>query len=259
VPVVEARDRRVAAHPAGVRPLVAVADPLVVLRRRERDGTLAVAERQERDLFAVEELLDDDLRRAEAAVVEEHRECSARLDLALADDHALARREHVRLEDDRVGARDEVALALHAAPEDDMACRRNAHVLHQLLRERLGALEVRGRGSRAEPGDAGLSQRVDHARHERGLRTDHDEVAPLVGGEAHDGIDVLDRDVHAPNPITRDARVPGRREHLGVLRAAQERAHDRVLATAAAEDEDLSTGAQSCAMNSSTGIAVSDS
>jgi hypothetical protein len=32
-----------------------------------------------------------------------------------------------------------------------------------------------------------------------------------------------------------------------------------VLATAAADDEDLASGAQSCAMNSSTGMAVRDS
>ena len=54
--------RRVAAHAAGVRAGVAVADPLVVARRGERDGALAVAQREQRELVAVEELLDHDRR-----------------------------------------------------------------------------------------------------------------------------------------------------------------------------------------------------
>ena len=41
------RRRRVGAHAAGIRPLVAVADALVVLRGGERDRGLAVAQREE--------------------------------------------------------------------------------------------------------------------------------------------------------------------------------------------------------------------
>ena len=52
---------------------------------------------------------------------------------------------------------------------------------------------------------------------------------------------------------------PGAATHLGVLRAAQQRTHDRVLAAAAADDEDLSRRGQSWAMKSSTGMAVRDS
>ena len=54
------RHRRVAAHAAGVRPLVAVEDPLVVLGRGEWDDVLAVAEREQRELFTLEELLQHD-------------------------------------------------------------------------------------------------------------------------------------------------------------------------------------------------------
>ena len=41
------RRRRIGAHAAGIRARVAVADALVVLRRGERDGGLAVAQREE--------------------------------------------------------------------------------------------------------------------------------------------------------------------------------------------------------------------
>ena len=50
--------RRVRAHAAGVRPGVAVADPLEVLRRQQRHRRLAVGDHEEDDLRAVEVLLD---------------------------------------------------------------------------------------------------------------------------------------------------------------------------------------------------------
>ena len=43
-------------------PLVAVEDPLVVLGRGQRHDVLAVAERQQRELLALEELLEHDRR-----------------------------------------------------------------------------------------------------------------------------------------------------------------------------------------------------
>ena len=54
------RRRRIGAHAAGVRPLVAIADALVVLRRSERDRGLAVAEREERGFLADKAILDHD-------------------------------------------------------------------------------------------------------------------------------------------------------------------------------------------------------
>ena len=55
------RHRRVGAHPAGVRPGVAVADPLVVLRRVEQHAVaLAVGHREHADLGTGEQLLDHD-------------------------------------------------------------------------------------------------------------------------------------------------------------------------------------------------------
>jgi hypothetical protein len=67
--------------------------------------------------------------------------------------------------------------------------------------------------------------------------------------------DVVDADVEALDLVARDARVAGRRDDIGVLRAAQQRANERVLAPSRADDQDLL--AQSDAMKSSTGIAGS--
>src|SRR5437016_4089402 len=94
--------RRVGAHAAGVRALVAVEDALVVLGRRERHDRRPVRERHERDLVALEELLDD---HAAAGVAEEpspHELVDRLLGLGdrAADEDALAAGEAVRLDDD---------------------------------------------------------------------------------------------------------------------------------------------------------------
>ena len=64
-------------------PSVAVEDPLVVLGRRQRDDVLAVAERQQRELLALEVLLEHDLGLAEAPLDEEGVDRLARLVLGL--------------------------------------------------------------------------------------------------------------------------------------------------------------------------------
>src|SRR6202042_3859403 len=87
--------RRVGTHPAGVRAAIAVEDPLVVLGGRERQRTLSIAERKQRQLLAIQELLDDDLLGPEAPIDQQIVECRARLALVGGDDHALARREPV--------------------------------------------------------------------------------------------------------------------------------------------------------------------
>ena len=120
--LLEPGHRAVAAHAAGVGPLVAGEDALVVLRRRERHRRLAVAEDEQRDLGAGEVLLGDEhvagaaeLARHEAGL---HR--LARLGLVLADEHALAGGQAVGLDDQRV-----VLATLHVGSADSSrSCRR---------------------------------------------------------------------------------------------------------------------------------------
>src|SRR5207244_9977096 len=111
-----------------VRALVAVADPLVVLGRRQRDRGGAVAEREDRHLLALEQLLDEKrlperLRGAQRSV---------ELGLRTADPDALAGRQAVRLYDAR-------------RPGDrERARRRHARVLEDVLGEALRALDPGG-------------------------------------------------------------------------------------------------------------------
>ena len=135
-----------------------------------------------------------------------------------------------------------------------MGAGRDAGRLHDLLRERLGALEPRGGRDRAEAAHALGRQRVGEARDERRLRPDDDEVdAGLARRAGERGGVVRRRLEHAG--VAADARVPGRAQDLGRLRRAQQRADERVLAPARADDEDPHTAP----MKSSIGIAGIDS
>ena len=237
--------------PPVLGPWSAVEDALVVLRRGERDRALAVAQREQRQLLPLEELLQHDLGLAEAPLVEVHVEGRARLALVGRDDHALARGEDVRLQDGRVRGAGEVGGGLLAVAEEDVRRGRHPAPLHQLLGVGLRALQP-GRGSgRPEGGDARGRQVVDQARHQRRLRPHHDEV-DLALARDRDGVVV-----EALDPVGGDPGVAGRRQDLGVLGTAPKRAHERVLAPAAADDQDPLRHRYSAAMNSSMGIADS--
>ena len=103
------------------------------------------------------------------------------------------------------------------------------------------ALEPSSRGDLArgpEGGDAACGQRVDQTGDERRLGPDDDEVDRLALGRRGQGVDVVDADVEQVG-VGGDAGVAGRAEHLRRLRRAPQRADDRVLAPARADDEDL--------------------
>ena len=103
------RRGRVSAHAAGVRAFVVVEQALVILARRERYHVLAVAHHDEAGLFALEKPLDHDaglpavVLHAELVVVGAQHPVDrlVRLRQAHRDDHALAGRQAVGLDDDR--------------------------------------------------------------------------------------------------------------------------------------------------------------
>ena len=81
-------------------------EPLVVLRRRERQHVAPVRHHDEARFLAREELLDDHARAGRAhRVADQHRvDRRVRLGDGRRDDHALAGREAVGLDDDRRAA-----------------------------------------------------------------------------------------------------------------------------------------------------------
>ena len=233
---IDAGHGRVGAHAAGVRAAVTVEDALVVLRGGHRHGGLAVAQRQQRELLALERLLDHHAALAEAPLHEEVLERLARLLLVGRDDDALARGQAVELQHDRVALDRAHALVdgVHRQPRGG----RDAGSLHDLLGERLGALQARDLAGRPEGGDPARCERVDEPRDERRLGPDDDEVDGLALGRVGHRGDVLDRRLDEPR-VARDARVAGSAQDLGRLRRAPQRAHDRVLAPPGTDDENL--------------------
>ena len=96
------RRRRIGAHAAGVRPVVAVADALVVLRRGERDRGLAVAQREERSFLADKAIPRSRLPPASPSPPPNIMSIAASASCdGLRHHHAFAGREPVRLDHDR--------------------------------------------------------------------------------------------------------------------------------------------------------------
>ena len=199
----------------------------------------AVAEREQRDLVADEQLLDDDR--------------GARIAVGPADEAGLDGghgRGAVRADGDALAGREPVGLD-HARPAEVVDCaacgldvrarhgtrRRHARSLHQLLREGLRALDARGTGRRAEDGDARASQGISEAEHERQLGSDHDEPDLEVVGQRDQAADVVDGDVVAGRDA-RDAGIAGRAMQVATGGARGERLRQRVLPPARTDEQD---------------------
>ena len=241
--------RRVAPHSAGVRPLVAVEDALVVLRRRERHRALAVAQREQRQLLALQELLQHDLGLAEALLGEEHVHRLARLALVLGDDHALARGEHVGLEHRRVDAHARWAIASSRSRKSRATPWARRSPASAPWRTPSSPRSARprawGRTRRCRPRSGrprGPPRVAPRAPPPRG-RTPRSRAAstPRRRGEALD-------------PVAGDAGVARAWPAPPARRRRAEARDERVLAATRADDEDASS-AQSAEMKSSTGIA----
>ena len=226
---VHVRHRRVSPHATGVRPGVAVADALEVLRRHQRDGVGAVAEHEERALLADQALLNDDGSSgvAERGARELGGDILASLVQGLRDQHALACRQSVRL--DHPGSRQRLEVRHGGGGlegvEGGEASRRNPRRVEHLLHEGLRALKERTVRPRSHDRATLASQRVGEAGHQRSFGADHIEV----------GGDLLDRLVVGHGDGRRHAGVA--RGHHYVCRACQH-VGERVLAGAAADDAD---------------------
>ena len=118
------------------------------------------------------------------------------------------------------------------------ARRRYAGRFHRVLRERLRALQPGRSLAGAEGKATARGKRVDESTHQRRLRTDDGEVDVLALDRGQQPLDVVDRDLEQAR-VRGDARVTRRAQQLRLLGRALQRAHDRVLAPARADDEDL--------------------
>jgi hypothetical protein len=223
--------RAVRSHPARVRAPVAVEDPLVVHRGRERQRPLAVAQDHEAHLVARDVALDEDPvgRRAEDVVVEEELQRALGFLRLVRHDDALAGREAVRLEHARHAERLERLLRLAARLADLGVRRRDAVLLHEELREDLRALELGGEPVRPEGRQPPARELVHEAERERQLRPDDGQVDLHRLREVRQLDHVLDADREAGRERGH-AGVPRRGEDVRDARRLGQLPHERVLA-----------------------------
>ena len=185
--------------------------------------------------------------------------------LVLGDHDALAGRQAVGLDHRRVGG-DRRHPLLDGA-DDPVPGGRHPGRLHDLLGERLRALEPRRLALGPEHRDALGLELVGEARDQRRLGSHHDQVGARLrrGSRERDRVAGVGGE---PLRLGADAGVAGRAPQLGLLRRAgqradQTRAHGhrrrRRGPSSARRVADAPDRLQSDAMKSSIGIAASDS
>ena len=156
----------------------------------------------------------------------------------IGDGHALAGGEAVGLEDDRGALQIGPGVGGVGVGEGPAGGGRGAAGGADLLGEGLGGLEAGGLAAGAEGGDAGLAQDVGDALGEQGLGAYHNEINGVFGAEGGEDVAVEDVERHAGR-LLGDAGVAGGAPEPVDLRVLGECPRERMLAAAAAEDEDV--------------------
>ena len=162
--------------------------------------------------------------------------------LILANQHALAQRQTVRLDDNRVFALGtDVVHDLLGVVERLIFGRRDAVFLHQVLAEHLAGLNA-GRGLvGAEGRNTDGGQRVHHAQRQRVILCDYRVVKGFFLGKLDHGVHIGGRDGLAVCIIA-DAAVAGRAPDFGAAGALFQCADDGVLTPAAANNQNFHRG-----------------
>ena len=230
------RGRRVGAHAAGHRAAVAVEGALVVLGGAEQEAVGSVGQDEERGLLAGHELLDDDA--GAGAFGEDRVEGGVGLGEGFGDGDALAGGEAVGLDHDRGAPGVGEGVGGVGVGEGLAGGGGGAAGGADLLGEGLGGFEAGRLAARAEGADAGGAQRVGDAFGKRSLGAYHHEVDGVLGAEAGDLVAVEDVERDAGR-LLGDAGVAGGAPEAVDLRVLGEGPGERMLAAAAAEDEDV--------------------
>ena len=199
-------ERRVRAHAAGVRTLVAVADALEVLGGGKGEDRGAVGDAEDGGFGAVEVLLDDD---AAARFGQAGGGVGPGLVEVVGDDDTLAGGEPVVLDDVRRAEVVECVVDLLGRGADVGARRGDVGRGHDLLGERLAALQLGGGGGRPEDEEPGVAQDVGHAGDEGGFRADDDEVDGEAVRDGEDRVGVVTSGSGSQRAITSMPGLPG--------------------------------------------------
>jgi hypothetical protein len=214
----------------------------MVLRARAWHDARAVDDGDEARFLADQKILDDDLRAGAAELASAQHAVQRGFGVCVArrNDHALARGEPVGLDHDRDFTRPHVVARGLVFRECAVSRRRNAMPSQEVLREGLRAFELCARGERTEALQAGCLEAIHDAADERYLGAHDRQLDPLGARELDQCREVVDRyrDV-ARLRFGGSAGIAGRHEHFRDARRLRELPGDRMLAPAAADDQDL--------------------
>ena len=233
-------DWSVGAHAARVRPTIALEQALVILRRYERNEPLAICDREQRRFFAVHELLDEQLAAGNAKrAVDEHRVNRAvRFIECFTNDDAFPGGETGRLDHDR---RPELARGTAGVVDicaGERARRRHIRVEHELLRERLGGLDLRCLTSRTEDEQPFGAKAIDDSVREWRFGTDDCQRDALAPGERHEGVKIRGGRAEACRHFG-DTRIAGGGEEGECGIVFPESPREGVLAAATPDNQNL--------------------
>ena len=182
----------VSAHAAGVRAGITFADALVILCRGDLDGVGAVAECEEGELFAGEELFEDDglFCSAKERAAEHFGGCGGGLEMGFADDDAFAGGEAGGFDDDGDGEAWEFFANLVERGADAVLGSGEAVTLHELFGKGFAGFEL-GSGLRgAEDTMAAFGELVDDADGEWELGANDGEGGLLDGDDVDELVQV---------------------------------------------------------------------
>ena len=209
----------------------------MVLGSGHGDNRLAVGKRQHGGFLAFHEFLDDNAisRVAEGFLVHQEIDRLDRLVRRLRQDYALARRETVRLDSERLPHLPDVNVGAGRIAKDLAARRRDFVTTHDDLRIDLRAFQLGSVLRRAEGLDACCRQRVHDAVYQRHLRADYHEADIFLLRQRDNRVVVLHRDAGNALGKIRDAGIARNGVQLIRMHTLAELPRQRVLASAAAD------------------------
>src|SRR5205814_4175341 len=199
---------------------------------------LAIGDREARELFALHELLDQNLAAsvAEDPIAQHRVNRALGLGRALRDDHSFPGSQSRRLDHHRRREFRQGGLRVAGVAVLRRAGSGNTGFHHQVLGKPLRGLDARRLSRRPEDWQPTRLEEIDDSRFERKLRSDDSQIDELVLGEVGQLFLLLDRNRNAARD-RRDARIAGRSDQLEAWIVAAQFPGERVLASAAANDQ----------------------
>src|SRR5271170_3606300 len=220
----------ISAHASGIGSGIAVSDALVILASLKRDNFDSVADANEADLFALQELLDDQQR-------PESLHGFFSLWQRAGDYDTFSRSQSVRFYHER---KREV---LHAVKCFAMRCTlngtggRNSRAKKELFSEYFASFQTGGGLTWSHDRKPARGKDVDNSVHECGFRTDDGQVCVL--GFRQGGIAAQGAGGWKAAGLARDARIAGRGYQLAYLLRLAKPPRKSVFAATAADNKNF--------------------